>query len=45
LVIRMGKEGSTARGGDAGEIIDNIKRWFRARLQSLGVIRDRRGAT
>jgi lipopolysaccharide export system permease protein len=40
LVIRMGKEGSTARGG--GETFDNIKRWVRLRLQSLGVLRERR---
>jgi lipopolysaccharide export system permease protein len=43
LVIRMGKEGSTARGGGAGDVFDNIKRWVRSRLQSLGVIRERRG--
>ena len=33
LLARMGKEGATARGGDVGEAIDNLKGWFRKRLR------------
>lgn len=33
LMARMGKEGATARGGDVGEAIENLKGWFRKRLR------------
>ena len=32
LLWRMGKEGNTARGGDAGEVMDTMRRWIRRRL-------------
>ena len=44
LAVRMGKEGSTARGGDAAEVLDNIKRGIRAVLQRVGFARERRSA-
>jgi lipopolysaccharide export system permease protein len=42
LISRMGKEASTARGGDTGEIIDTVKRWFKGRLRVVGFLRERR---
>jgi lipopolysaccharide export system permease protein len=37
LLRYMGKEGSTARGGDAREMFDTIKQWGVRRLRSLGI--------
>jgi lipopolysaccharide export system permease protein len=31
LLSRMGKEGSTARGGDMGEVMDKLRTWVRRR--------------
>jgi lipopolysaccharide export system permease protein len=32
LLARMGTEGSTARGGDARELMDSLKDWVKKRL-------------
>jgi lipopolysaccharide export system permease protein len=37
LLRYMGKEGSTARGGDAREMFETIKQWGVRRLRSLGI--------
>jgi len=42
LFSRMGREGATARGGDAGEFIDAIKLWGARQLRRVGVPIDRR---
>lgn len=34
LLARMGAEGSTARGGDARELIDSVKEWAKKKLSS-----------
>ena len=42
LLARMGREGSTARGGDAGELIDQARVWVAKQLRKVGVPVDRR---
>ena len=42
LFSRMGREGATARGGDAGEFLDALKVWAAKQLRRLGVPVDRR---
>ena len=42
LLARMGAEGSTARGGDARELIDAITGWVKVRIPMLGERRARR---
>ena len=42
LLARMGREGSTARGGDAGELIDQARVWIAKQLRKVGVPVDRR---
>ena len=42
LLIRMGREGSTSRGGDTGEMIDAMRVWFAKRARRLGLKVDRR---
>jgi lipopolysaccharide export system permease protein len=42
LFSRMGREGATARGGDAGEFIDALKMWVAKQLRRVGVPVDRR---
>jgi lipopolysaccharide export system permease protein len=32
LLARMGTEGSTARGGDARELMDSMKEWLKKRM-------------
>jgi lipopolysaccharide export system permease protein len=43
LFARMGREGATARGGDAGELVDAIRGWGARQLRRVGVPVDRRG--
>jgi lipopolysaccharide export system permease protein len=42
LMARMGREGSTARGGDAGEFVESLKNWVGKQLRRVGVPYDRR---
>jgi lipopolysaccharide export system permease protein len=42
LLARMGKEGSTARGGDMSELIDAGRAWFAGQLRRFGLHADRR---
>ena len=42
LLARMGAEGSTARGGDARELLDTIKGWVKIRIPRRGERRARR---
>src|SRR5205807_3632150 len=37
LLARMGAEGTTSRGGDTREMLDELKGWFRSRLGFLGL--------
>ena len=43
LLWRMGKEGSTARGGDMRETLGNLRTWLGRRLRSAHILRERRG--
>jgi lipopolysaccharide export system permease protein len=36
LLARMGSEGSTARGGDARELLDSVRDWFRKKSAAGG---------
>ena len=42
LMARMGREGSTARGGDAGEFVEQLRSWIGKQLRRVGVPYDRR---
>jgi lipopolysaccharide export system permease protein len=42
LLWRMGKEGSTARGGDMREALGNMREWVARRIRSVGLLRERR---
>jgi lipopolysaccharide export system permease protein len=42
LLWRMGKEGSTARGGDMREALDNMRQWVAQRMRAAGLLRERR---
>lgn len=42
LLARMGKEGSTARGGDLSEFTDSLRSWFGKQARRLGVKAERR---
>ena len=42
LLARMGKEGSTARGGDMSELFDAGRAWVAAQLRRFGLRADRR---
>ena len=42
LLSRMGKEGATSRGGDTGEMIDQMRVWFAKHARRLGLRVDRR---
>ena len=42
LLIRMGREGSTSRGGDTGEMIDAMRVWFAKKARRFGLKVDRR---
>jgi lipopolysaccharide export system permease protein len=44
LLARMGAEGSTARGGDARELLDTVKGWVKLRIPSPGERRARRSS-
>jgi lipopolysaccharide export system permease protein len=45
LLAKMGKEGSTARGGDMREMFDSIREWLRAKVgRKKAVIRPERAA-
>jgi lipopolysaccharide export system permease protein len=45
LLVRMGKEGATARGGDMGELVDQVKLWAARQANRLGWRADRRVTT
>lgn len=36
LLVRMGKEGATARGGDMGELVDQMKTWVAKHAGRIG---------
>ena len=42
LLARMGKEGSTARGGDMSELTDAARAWMAKQLRRIGLHTDRR---
>jgi len=42
LLARMGKEGSTARGGDMSELFDSFRVWTAGQLRRFGLHADRR---
>ena len=42
LLARMGKEGSTARGGDMSEMFDSFRAWTAGQLRRFGLRADRR---
>ena len=42
LLARMGKEGSTSRGGDMSELTDAARAWFARQLRRVGLHTDRR---
>ena len=42
LLWRMGKEGSTARGGDMREMVGNVREWIERRMRSVHLLRERR---
>jgi lipopolysaccharide export system permease protein len=42
LLVRMGKESSTARGGDMGEFLDTARAWLAKGLRRVGIHVDRR---
>jgi lipopolysaccharide export system permease protein len=42
LLARMGKEGSTARGGDMSELFDAGRAWMARQMRRLGLHADRR---
>jgi lipopolysaccharide export system permease protein len=45
LLSRMGKEGTTARGGDLSELADSVRAWFARQFRRFGVPVDRRRHT
>jgi lipopolysaccharide export system permease protein len=45
LLARMGKEGSTARGGDMREAMGNARQWLAARMRSAHLLPERRAET
>ena len=42
LLARMGREGSTARGGDMGEFLDQARSWLAKQLRRVGIPVERR---
>lgn len=42
LFTRMGREGATSRGGDAGEFLDSLRAWAAKQLRRVGVHAERR---
>ena len=42
LLARMGKEGSTSRGGDMSELMDSARAWVARQLRRVGLHTDRR---
>jgi hypothetical protein len=42
LLARMGKEGSTARGGDMSELFDAGRAWMARQMRRFGLHADRR---
>ena len=42
LLSRMGREGSTSRGGDMGEFMDNLRSWAARGMRRVGLRVDRR---
>jgi lipopolysaccharide export system permease protein len=42
LLARMGKEGSTSRGGDMSELLDTIRTWIARQARRVGLPLDRR---
>jgi lipopolysaccharide export system permease protein len=44
LLVRMGKEGATARGGDFGELVEQLRAWLARMARRVGLPADRRVA-
>ena len=42
LLARIGKEGATARGGDAGEFVETVRTWVAKQARRLGIPMERR---
>ena len=42
LLAQMGKEGATARGGDMGELMDQLRAWTARQVRRIGVRAERR---
>jgi hypothetical protein len=42
LLARMGKEGSTSRGGDMGELTDSMRAWLAKAARRVGIRAERR---
>ena len=42
LLVRMGKEGATSRGGDMGELVDQAKVWIAKQVNRIGIRVNRR---
>jgi len=42
LLARMGREGSTARGGDVGELLESLRLWLARQGRRVGIPLDRR---
>jgi lipopolysaccharide export system permease protein len=42
LLVRMGRESSTSRGGDMSELLDTTRAWFARQVRRVGVDMDRR---
>jgi hypothetical protein len=42
LLVRMGKEGATARGGDMGELLEQARSWVARQVSRIGIKAERR---
>jgi lipopolysaccharide export system permease protein len=42
LLVRMGKEGATARGGDLGEMVEQLRAWLARMARRVGLPAERR---
>jgi lipopolysaccharide export system permease protein len=42
LMARMGREGATARGGDVGEALEQLRIWFARQARRVGIRAERR---
>ena len=42
LLARMGRESATSRGGDARELLENLRTWTAGKLTLIGIRLERR---